>query len=166
MSKRALFERSENTGVLIGVLANKPIGTTLSYEELSAAISADVRNAAASNLRTAREIVERDYRQVWEVVVNVGLVRVDDGGIVHSSRRYLSRAHSAARRGLRRLLAADVDKLSNDQKTTYIERWSHLGLIKNATKPKAQEQIRAAANSSGRSLTYHESLKAVEGAGE
>jgi hypothetical protein len=72
------FQRSELTDRIVRYLRELPKEQTITYDELSRNLSAPIKSTSGY-LISAREILKRDYGQVWLAVPpRVGVVRLND----------------------------------------------------------------------------------------
>lgn len=65
--------RAPETSELIRFLKDRPVGSLITYEELSAEIRKDVTNGARSYLQSARRYLNANHGQFWEVVRGEGI---------------------------------------------------------------------------------------------
>lgn len=124
---------------LIEALRTCAVGQVLTYEEIMVAAGAQPGRGGRYRdaLGTARRVLERDERIVFETVRKVGLRRCDDRGALAVGEGYIHRAHRASRRGLTTLAAVDPAKLDAAEGTALRARVSLLGAVAHATSARA-----------------------------
>lgn len=123
------FEKSADTKILENVLAEAKVGQTFTYSELSAAIGRDVREHALASLRTARRGVLKSKGFVFAVERDIGLVRLDDVGILKSMEFDRRRLQRGAKRSLRKLTVVDFENLAEEDKRKHIVASAQMGAI-------------------------------------
>ena len=159
---RPAFQPSIDTQMLVDVLTKATIGETVTYEKLSEAISQDVRRARGYGFMTsARRITERDHGMVFEAVPNVGLLRLDDVGIVGNVERGVKRVHRATRRGLNRLSRVAYDKLESPDRIRFNTTASHLGVLHEVTSASSRKKIAKAAEKADDKLPMAKTIEAI-----
>jgi hypothetical protein len=131
---RAVPELSIDTQTIERLLWEIKVGETIAYATLSAAIGRDVQHHARHILRSACDRVLREKQMVFAAVVNVGMKRLDDLGIVSTGASTIRRIYNLSRRGQRTLAAvAAFDALPNDQKVRHNLTMGQLGMLTYAT---------------------------------
>jgi hypothetical protein len=132
MSKdqRGIFETSIDTQLVIDHLKEKVIGDIVSWEEVEA-ILGRVRPSICSNVRSARNFLEREEHIFFESIKGVGFKRIADEdvvGIVKTSG--VKRVRSLISRQARRLKnISDFDGMSNEKKVEHNTTLSVLGAM-------------------------------------
>jgi hypothetical protein len=107
------FQRSETTNALIRYLAPWPKGTSISYDELSQAVSVSI-NSRNACLLVARRVLQNEHLQMWACVPpNVGLVLLTDAQRVEHHRHWnLGGARNKLTAGGRVAETIDLDLLT------------------------------------------------------
>lgn len=122
------FEKSADTKILESLLSSSAVGDTITYEQMSKAIGRDVRQHAISSLRSARRmLVSKGI--VFGVENNVGVVRLDDSGILKSTESDRQRTRRIAKFSLRKLSAIVFEKLTGEERKLHIARSAQLGAV-------------------------------------
>ena len=120
---------------------NVPLVT---YDAITAMLGYDARSVKGrARTQTARRIVRRENRIILRAVANRGYEIVPDSGKTAISKSYLSRAHSAAREGMKTLGATEFAGLDNAQKTEFNAALSQLGVVSELSAAKATTKIAA-----------------------
>jgi len=92
-----------DTTALVDLLRSVPLGGTIRYADLSAAIGSDVTGPARPRLTSARRIVLRDHGAAFDVEYRVGLRRLNPEeapNIGSAARRRIKRTANTARRAM------------------------------------------------------------------
>ena len=159
--KKAIPELSIESQLLVDKLQTVKVGDVIPYSALSEVISQPVQTGTGQGrLRTARNIMQREHGSVFEAVKGEGLKRMDSAGCVRVGTSYTQRIRRAAKRGLRKLLCANTDELSNTEKTDYNATASHLGVLHHLTGRRATKQLTAAAEKTNQRLPIGKTLEA------
>ena len=136
------FSVSAETTLIAQRLADVEPGRIVTYAELSALVVADVRGSARHSLTSARRIVQRDHRAVFESVRGVGIRRLTDTEIATQCGRETIRAmHRKAGRGLKRIACANTDGLDREAVTRMNADASLIGVMRHVTKAGSLKRI-------------------------
>lgn len=157
------FEKSADTKIIESMLSAAVIGQTITYEEISKAIGRDVRVHSLSALGTARQGVLRSNGIVFGVEKNVGLVRLDDSGIVRSTENDRRTLQRKAKRSLRKLAVVEFSKLPEDLKRSHIVASAQMGTIAMFASKGAVKKLESKVNGSTAQLAIGETLKVFGG---
>lgn len=139
------FEESPFRRMLIDWLRDVPIGEIATYKDLSEIVGDDIRRAWHL-LSSAREVLLKEGL-VFDVVVNVGLKRLDDIGKVAAAEGYLDKSRNAARRTNRVLRVTDYAALSDADRLRYNIADIRAGAVQMFASKRGIRQIVAAAES-------------------
>lgn len=163
MTEQTIPEVSIDTLALEQLLLTVAISDVIGYDRLSAAIGRDVQADARHLLRTARERVRRSQQMVFEPIVNVGLKRLDDVGIVGLGGVYRGRIRRLARRGTRKLVCVgDFAALPNELKVEHNVSMAQLGAVAHFTGESTTKKIAGGMEASHKSLPLRECLDAMK----
>lgn len=132
------FHRSDLTDQIVTAILQFN-AETITYVDLSIRIGQPV-DGASSALRSARRIIEREHRIVYETVIGVGLRRLDDGQKVRSTARHVRAINRSANNGKRRLKSADYNTLNNEDQLLHTIRNTQFAEIKKAVSNKAAQE--------------------------
>lgn len=127
--KRTIGEITLETRTLYEHLKNLPVGTLVSYRELSVVAGRDVQSEGASSLYTARRMCQREHQIIFGAVYGEGLKRLDDEQIVASADGDIRRIHRTARRGTRKLACADYEALDDAGRASLNAKVAVLGTL-------------------------------------
>jgi hypothetical protein len=136
---------SGRTRDLAGLLATAQVGETITYQQMRDVIGVDPQNGARHVLASARRVVLRENGSVFDVVANVGIVRLGNDGIVDSSQSDVRRIRKAATRGLRKVGAADIGSLSNDKRITAVATAAVLQLAADSASKRGVDRLKSLA---------------------
>lgn len=157
-------ELSVDTQLLFDRLIKAKIGETVTYQELSGLIGADVQGRARGLLRTARKKAMREERMVFGVVRNVGLKRLDDSGIVSTGQLTLAKIRRQARMGMVQLACVrNFDAMPNEAKVAHNTHMSMLGALVAATKPTKVKALESKIAAAGDKLPVGRTIAALVG---
>lgn len=113
--KRKLFEMSDEVRRLIASLRHAEEGEVFEYDLLNSISLCDVREKYWV-IRSAIEILAKDYGLEFECIKNVGYTRISDSEKIKKINNYNRRAYSSAKRGVRVCRNTNFEKLSNSEK--------------------------------------------------
>lgn len=153
------FEKSQDTKILEGVLAEAAIGQMITYEELSKAIGRDVREHSLSSLVSARRGLMKEKRYVFGVERNVGLRRLADEQIVDSTEADRRKVQRAARRSIQKLSVVDFDQLPEEKKRDHLTYSTTMGVVAMFSNKASHRRIEKTVNGSHKPLAIGETLK-------
>lgn len=155
---RPMFTASVDATLLAKRLAKCAVGEQIGYGELSAIIKRDVTGDDRHLLETARRIVQREHKIVFDVVRTVGLVRLSDAEIAEVWRRDVASIGRKARAGARRTACADYEKLQPEKQRAFNTAISVFGFIRHILKPKSVQQIEDATSKEQKRFDAKETL--------
>ena len=157
---RTIGKINAETHRVIGFLAGIAVGTTVTYDQLSAVAGIDVLTRRGM-LYTAQRRLREDSQMVFDTIRNVGLIRVEGNGKVIKA----DATSQKARRPLRtaqKILDAINDpeyaglSLEDKLKTNVIRTISAIGLA--ALSSKGQKVLTEVCKSSGAAIPSNEAL--------
>lgn len=138
---RPMFELSTEARTLASVLRECAPGDVVSYVRLSESIGRDVRSTAAQALQTARRIVMREHRMVFDAVRGNGLMRLTDDKIVGLADRTRAHIRRSARKTAVAMTCVDYDAMSRESQVKHNASLSLLGAIAELSSEKAAARI-------------------------
>jgi hypothetical protein len=158
--KRAVPELSVDTQVLERLLRQAAIGAVVTYAEMAKAIGRDVQDGARHLMQSARRRLLAQDRIVFGVVINVGLKRLDDHGVVGTAAGRLKHIRRTATAGAREMGSVqDFAALPNDEKIRHNMALGVYGVLRHVTKEKTLAKLAAA---TGEKLPLAKMLEAVK----
>jgi len=164
MTARTIPEVSIDTQTLERMLEATAVGDVVPYARLSEAIGRDVQTEARHHLNSARERLRRLREMVFEPVVNVGMKRLDDVGIVGLGRVYRNRARNLARRGRKKLVCVqDFTALPNELRIEHNTAMAQLGAVAHFTGEKTTKKIAGTMVANQKTLPLKACLEAMKG---
>lgn len=158
--KMGIAARSADTNWLVAQLLLIAVGETITYAALSAGLRRDVQGEARGVLQSARHIVEREERRLFDVIVDVGLKRADDLTVTRMSQRDGKHIARTSRRSLRRLATcADRANLGTDDRAQYDLTSATMGMVAHVTRPQTQKKLAAKVTPSMPTTSMLEALR-------
>jgi hypothetical protein len=121
-------ENAADVEAIKGLLTCSPIGQTVSYAAISAAIGRDIL-AHRWLLQKARTEAESETGGIYETVRNEGLQRITSDKIPDVGLHSIRQIRRAAKRGYRRLDSVRVNDLSPELSSRLIAHKSQLGAV-------------------------------------
>ncbi len=159
---KGMFEKSADTSVLENRLRSTKPGEVIEYAELSKLLGRDVRMYCNSNLATARKTLVGESI-FFDVITGEGFKRLTFDEAVQASGTYVTRAKSAAHRGMNHLAHVPFDDLSDESKKKHLATSAQLGVIKLFGSSKSLKKIEEKVNGSKSQLAIGETLKLFGG---
>jgi hypothetical protein len=153
------FEKSADAKIIEQVLNECAVGGVVTYEALSKAIGRDVRVHARSALKTARRSLMSSKRVVFGVECNVGLIRLDDVGIVKSSEADRVSMHRASNRVIKKLGCVNFENLDEATKREHTVSASMMGALSMFSSKASSKKIASKVTSESSQLAIGETLK-------
>jgi len=168
--KRPIGLLSIDTKRLVDRLAEVKPGETISYQEMTSVVGRNVQREARSTLESARYIVLRDHRALFDVVRDEGLRRLRDSEVPQVGAFGAQKIRREARRWRKRITfgVKDFGALPDEAKRTYGVYTSYLGLVEHMSKEKQVKRIEAAFEQDGKgeSLPIQRTLEAFRNGGK
>lgn len=162
LPQRTIAELGIDTQILESALSELKIGDLITYEALSALIKRDVQHEARHLLTSARRRQLRNG-SLFEPVVNVGIKRLDDVGVVGTGRDTVSRIYNLSRRGRRKLACVqNFETLPNNEKIEHNVRMAQLGVMHKIGSPKESKRLTSAVHETSTPLALRECLEAIK----
>lgn len=122
------FIASADAKTLADLMRDVPAGGMLHYEDMSAAINRDVTKDRGA-MDTARAIVQRENRIVFDVVTKVGFKRLIDTEIVNLGDRARTKVRRLAKRTSRAIVCVDYDAMPREAQIKHNTALSMLGVM-------------------------------------
>lgn len=151
MANKPNFVASADAKVLSDLMRRAAVGDTLTYEAMSAAINRDV-TADRSLLYTARGIVQREDRVVFDSVQKVGLKRLADTEIVSLGDRARSRVRRIAKRASQAIVCVNYDTMPRDAQVKHNTALSMLGVVQELATDKSFLKLQKHVDTAGTEL--------------
>lgn len=159
---KTIPEISVDSQLLIKRLMGAKKGELISYDELSKLISGDVRGHDYYALARARHRVLKDERIVFAVVRGRGVRRIEDADHIGIGEMATNKVRRISRRSAEKMMCADFDKLTRDQKVEFNTHISVLGALAMVTKGSSIKQVKAAVSVSNERLALGPTLDAFK----
>jgi len=137
----AIRELSLDRQMLTERLEKVAIGETVTYAELSEVIGREVR-MCRHLLYGAMHTLQRDNHMIFDTVMNVGVKRQDDSGIVAGGDAYIRHIRRTSRTGARRLSCVDsFTDLPPDRQIQHNANMSLMGAFTSMTRRKKRKEL-------------------------
>lgn len=150
---------------LIRLLENAKVGDVIAYPQMSAVCMGDVQVSKRHVLTTARRRLLVDRHMVFEVVKNVGMMRVTDAEIVATSQLAIKKINRASRRAIQKLTCVDFDTLDQQHKVQHNTNLSALGVLSHVTSSQKIKRLNQSMESAGQRLSLKQTLAFFSGGG-
>lgn len=122
------FAASADAKTLADLMRSVAVGDMLSYDSMSDAIGRDV-TAERSVIYTARSIVQREDRIVFDTICKQGLKRLADDEIVSLGDRARSRVRKIAKRTTQSIACVNYDEMSRESQVKHNTALSMFGVM-------------------------------------
>ena len=160
---KAIREATADARLLYQRLAEMNIGDTITYEELSKVVSADVQTKARGYLDTARRMAERENEKVFGVIHNTGLKCLTSSEIINTAAFSIGHIHRTTNRTIRKIgCISDLDKLPNEEKIRLNTYASAIGAMSVMTKGNSIKKLCASVTATQEQLPYAKTLDAFK----
>lgn len=136
-----IFQLSTDAKTLANMLKAVEVGGVITYKAMSKAIGRDVTAAARPVLATARNIVQREHRMVFDCVRTEGLKRLNDSEIVDLSDQAMDRIRRTAKRTGGKLMCVDYDSMPKEKQTKHNASLSMFGAISELSKHASTKRL-------------------------
>ena len=137
-TKQPIFKLSVDTQLVIDRLMKAQVGEVVTYADLSAILGRNIQYASRGCLTTACKRLQADHAIVFGTVRSVGVKRLNDSEKVAAGLSSIPKIRSQARNGAKRIVCAQYDALSKEDKVKHNTGLSFLGVMGEMTKPKIQ----------------------------
>lgn len=138
---RAVPELSVDTQTLERILWDVPVGDTIGYDKLTAAIGRNVQGKARHILDSAVRRCLNDKEMVFGAVHGVGLKRLTDVGILSVGEQGRTALFRKSGRVIRKLAAANYTALNHSEQTQYNTLVSQFGVLRHMTSTAVQKKL-------------------------
>jgi hypothetical protein len=137
--EQEIFRRSPITSIIVDRLATVPPGEAVTYQELSELCHCTI-SGASHYLRSARDILQKEHKLVFEVLRSQGLRRVPNGAIArYSNVEHLKKLRAQNGRYEQELSCVDYQKLSPEERPEYQAGLFNLAVRQTLTDKEAQK---------------------------
>lgn len=145
------FRQGSDTAALIRFLSEIPVGDLVTYERLTTEIGRDIHRFWHV-LESARKRLVIDKGIVFDVVLMVGIRRLNDDEIVDLSDRARAKTRRHARRVARKLICVDYDNLSREKQTKHNASLSLFAAMTELVSSGGQKRLEAKVEQQGTQL--------------
>ena len=157
--KRPLAVMAVDTSILLKRMVQLKIGEQLTYDDLTALIGRDVRDAAYGNMQSARRAALRDGIVIG-TIQKVGIKRLNDEEIVKTGRSVMRHIHRASRKATRIITCVkDFDALPKQVQIEHNAALSQLSVLSHITSIHSAKKLEDKVAELGGSLPLARTLK-------
>lgn len=158
-SKQMRFEPSIDARLLADRLSEVPAGETVKYADLNLVINRNVQAAARGALMSARRLLERERRILFESIVGVGLKRLTNEEIPKLGEAARRRIFKFSKRAVRKVSAADYEALSPQGKNQYNSALVALGTVAHFSSRDGAKKIESAVKEAQKPIPLAKTLE-------
>lgn len=149
--KKPSFVSSADAKTLADLMRGVAIGDVLTYQTMSEAIGRDVLDDRGV-MYTARGIVQREDRMVFDSVHKHGIKRLADIEIVSLGDRARSRVRKIARRAAQAIVCVNYDEMPREAQVKHNTALSMLGVMQELTTDKSFTKLQKHVSTAGTEL--------------
>lgn len=157
--KPAQFELSADTRFLRQKLHEMKPGDTLTYAELSQAVSKPVKGSFSALQSAKRSLLKEGY--VFSAVVGEGIKRLTDGEVVSAADGDITSMRRRARKAGLKLSTVSYDTLAPEKQLSLSAKSSIIGAVAALTTAKAITRMEKAVTGRSGELPIAETMKAL-----
>lgn len=145
-AKNKPFVRSIDTSLLISRLKDLPVGTFVSYEDLSKHIGRTVTGSTGS-LQSARRALLAEEGAIWDCCPGEGIQRLSDDQIATSRQASVrTRIKNVANKASKEYGCVNLEKVKD--KEAFLAAMSYAGLIAQVSKQRSMKKLEAKVDTS------------------
>lgn len=153
------FQKSSDTKIIESVLGECEVGSTITYDAITRAIGRDVRDHAMGALNSARKALLNEKGLVFDVIPNVGFVRLDDKSIVQSTESDRKKMHRASKRALKKLAVVNYGELDEETKRKHTTASAQMGVMAMFSQKTSTKKIEARLSDKSIALSIGDTLR-------
>lgn len=157
------FQMSVDGRALAQRLRETSVGDIVKYETLTAVIGRDVCSESRSALATARRLVMREHRMVFDAIKGEGLQRLADSQIVGLADKTRAHIRRTVRKTARALTCVDYDAMPKADQVKHNAALSLFGVMAELSTEKATVRLSHAVESAGTEIPAAKSAIAALG---
>lgn len=139
--KKPIFAASADAKTIAHVLRQVAVGNVILYGELSRAISRNVCTDGRPAMDSARGIVQREDRMIFDAVRGEGLKRLADDEIVNLGDKARDHVRRASRKVVKKLVCVDYDTLSKEKQVKHNTSLSMFGVFCELATEKSTKRL-------------------------
>lgn len=165
MKPKPTFTTSIDTNAILGLLTEAPVGATVTYAQIEKKLGRNPQLDARGALQSARKILEKEG-VVFSILRNVGLVRLDDSGVVKTAESDIQGIRRKAKRGFTRVSVGvqNYAGLNPEDKMKFNASASILGMLSTSLKPSNIKKIEDRVKGESGALPLMKTLEAFKNA--
>lgn len=150
-TKKPNFVASSDAKVLADLLRNAEVGQVVTYEEMSEAIGREVTQDRSA-IYTARAIVQREDRMIFDCVMKVGVKRLADADIVNLGDRARARVRKIASSVTKAITCVNYDSMSRESQVKHNTALSMFGVFSELSANKSFIKLQSHVSTVGTDL--------------
>lgn len=158
MTSKPRFEIHVDTRLLYQRIIETPIGGTVTYADLGAAISRTV-TGADYNLQSALRMARRDDGAYFDNIHGVGYRRMTADDIASSGINDVTRMRRMSRRAVEKQMSIKTNDLAPDRRKVQLATLALLGAVTQFTSRKAISAASGAVEKAGREIPLADTLR-------
>ena len=155
---RAIPELSADVKLLAARLAKCERGDVVTFEEMTSIVGRDIRKHRGI-LTSARRIVLRDNRLVFESVLKVGMKCMENDSLSSVGTSFISRTSRGARRAEQKMATVEYEKLSNGSRVKHNVAASMLAAVGMMTRSSEVKKLETVIEKRNEPMPTAETLK-------
>lgn len=140
-AKNPLFAASADAKTLAHVMRSASVGDVVTYATLSAAIARNVCRDARAAMGTARTILQREDRMIFDAVRGEGLKRLADEEIVSLGDRARDHVRRSSRKVIKKMVCVNYDALSKEKQVKHNTSLSMFGVFCELATEKSTKRL-------------------------
>lgn len=141
LTKKPIFAASADAKTIAHILRQVVVGDVVLYADLSRAISRNVCTDGRPAMNTARAIVQREYRMIFDAVRGEGLKRLADDEIVSLGDKARDHVRRASRKVVKKIICVNYDTLSKDKQVQHNTALSMFGVFCELATDKSSKRL-------------------------
>ena len=138
-----IFEASADAKTIASLLRIAPVGGVVSYDDMTCSIERSVLTDAKGVLNTARYIVQREDKMIFDAVRGVGLKRLADEDIVDLSDKARDHVRRTSKKLAKKLTCVNYDSMSKDKQTKHNTALSMFGVFCELATDKSTNRLQS-----------------------
>lgn len=141
LSKKPIFAASADAKTIAHVLRQVAVGNVVSYADLSRAISRNVCTDGRPAMDSARGIVQREDRMIFDSVRGEGLKRLADDEIVSLGDKARDHVRRSSRKVVKKLVCVNYETLSKEKQVKHNTALSMFGVFCELATDKSSKRL-------------------------
>lgn len=139
--KKPMFAVSADAKTIAHVLRGAAVGQVVSYVELSRTIARNVCKEGRPAMDSARALVQREDRMIFDPVRGEGLKRLADNDIIDLGDKAREHVRRSSRRIVKKLVCVNYDTLSKEKQVQHNTALSMFGVFCELTTDQSAKRL-------------------------